>query len=160
VQLHRELPRIHALGAELVAIGTGKPHWVAGFRELTEFSGLILCDPAKEAYQAAHMERGRWRDIFNPRTLAYGMRAVGQGMFQGRVQGDPKQNGGVLVVAPPGHIVFRQVSQVAGDHAKVEDILQALEALPRDKALTPRAKTPLPHVAEGLRAPVVVEERE
>lgn len=162
MQLHRALPQIHALGAELCAIGNGKPHWVTGFREITGFTGLILCDPTMEAYRAAQMERGRWRDILNPRTLAYGMRAVARGMFQGRTQGDPKQNGGVLVVAPPGHVLFRQISEVAGHHAKIEDILQVLADLPRvpAKAPQPRPATPLPHLSPGARGEVAPQARD
>ena len=38
------------------------------------------------------------------------------GFRQGKVRGDPWQQGGVLVVLPGGRVVYRYLSSAAGDH--------------------------------------------
>jgi hypothetical protein len=127
VQLHREIERIHAAGAELVVVGSGTPNFIAGFRENTGFDGMILSDPQLSAYRAAGLRRGTWRN-FNPLSAAYAVRALARGHMQGRTQGDASQQGGVLVILPPDRIVFEHMSKVAGDNAPPADILRALEA--------------------------------
>ena len=43
------------------------------------------------------------------------------------VQGDPWQLDGTLVIVPPDRVLFTHVSREAGDHAQVQDLLQALD---------------------------------
>lgn len=126
VQLHHEIERIHAVGAELVVIGSGKPHFVQGFRELTRFEGPIYCDPELRSYKAAKLHRSAWRMV-NPKTAAYAVRAMARGAFQGRTQGDALQQGGVLVILPPDRIAFEHISEAPGDNAPAEEVVAALE---------------------------------
>jgi peroxiredoxin len=126
VQLHRQDDRIRAAGAELVAIGSGTPNFIAGFRELTGFRGTLLSDPTLSAYRAAGMRRGHWRS-FTPLSAAYAVRALARGHMQGRTQGDAAQQGGVLVVLPPGRVVYAHFSKVTGDNAPAEEVVAALE---------------------------------
>lgn len=132
MQLHHAIDRIHAAGAELVVIGSGTPNFIAGFRENTGFTGTILSDPTLSAYQVAGMRRSMWRN-FNPLSGAYAVRALARGHFQGRTQGDPSQQGGVLVIVPPDRIIFEHFSKVAGDNAPPSAILAALEATRADQ---------------------------
>ena len=46
VQLHRERESIRRAGAELVVIGNGAPHFIAGFREITGYDGPLYTDPS------------------------------------------------------------------------------------------------------------------
>jgi alkyl-hydroperoxide reductase/thiol specific antioxidant family protein len=126
VQLHHQIDRIHAAGAELVVVGNGTPNFVAGFRELTGFRGPLYCDPTLAAYRAAGLRRGVMR-ILNPLSGAYAVRAMVRGNFQGRTQGDATQQGGVLVITPPDRIVFEHISKVAGDNAPAAEVVAALE---------------------------------
>jgi hypothetical protein len=127
VQLHRDIEKIHAAGAELVVIGSGAAHFVAGFRETTGYKGPILVDPKLVSYRAAGLRRG-WLRILNPLSLLYFFRALFRGNFQGRNQGVPDQQGGAMVVAPPGRILYEHQSRVAGDNAPPRKILAALPA--------------------------------
>ena len=126
VQLHREMDRIHKAGAELVVIGSGTPNFVAGFREITGYNGPLYVDPSLASYQAAGMNRGMWRN-FTPMSAVYGIRALARGNLQGRTKGDPSQQGGVLVITPPGKIVYEHHSKVAGDNASANEVASALE---------------------------------
>jgi hypothetical protein len=127
VQLHHKADRIAAAGAELVVVGSGTPNFIAGFRETTGFPGRILSDPTLSAYKAAGMKRGLLRTI-NPLVAVYGVRALARGNMQGRTQGDPTQQGGVLVILPGGGIAYEHHSSMAGDNAPAEDVVAALEA--------------------------------
>jgi hypothetical protein len=127
VQLHHHIDAIHAAGAELVVIGSGKPHFVAGFRELTGYKGPLYVDPELKSYEAAGLERGMWRN-FTPLSFGHAVRALARGNMQGRTQGDPSQQGGAMVIAPGGKLLFAHVSKVAGDNASPEVLLGALRA--------------------------------
>jgi hypothetical protein len=126
VQLHREIERIHAAGAELVVIGNGTPNFIAGFRELTGYAGPLYTDPSLESYKAAELKRG-WKYILNPRAAANAVRTLAHGHTQGRTQGDAAQQGGVLVILPGGHVAYHHVSSAAGDNAPAAAVVEALE---------------------------------
>jgi len=133
VQLHHEIDRIHRAGAEVVVVGNGAPHFIAGFRELTGFRGPLYTDPSLASYRAADMKHG-WSTFLNPRAITNGARALLKGHMQGKTQGDPAQQGGTLVIVPPGRVIFHHVSDTAGDHAKLEDVFRALESVARKAA--------------------------
>lgn len=125
MQLHRDIDKIHAAGAELVLIGNGAPHFIAGFRELTGFRGPIYTDPSLEVFRAAHLQRGVARTL-NPLSLGHAVKAFAHGSRQGNVEGDAWQQGGTLVIAPGGEVRWQHVSKRPGDNASNAQILSAL----------------------------------
>lgn len=127
VQLHREIEKIHAAGAELVVIGSGTPNFIAGFRENTGYQGPLYVDPKLHSYEAAGLHRGMWRN-FTPLSVGLAVRALARGHMQGRTQGDPSQQGGAMVVAPGGKLLFAHASKIAGDNASPEVLVAALRA--------------------------------
>ena len=131
MQLHHEMDRIHRAGAEIVVVGNGAPHFIKGFRELTGFQGPLYTDPSLESYKAASLKHG-WSTFLNPRAVTNAARALMGGNMQGKTQGDPAQQGGTLVIAPPGRLLFHHVSDTAGDHAKLDRVFAALESIQRD----------------------------
>ena len=127
MQLHRSIADIHAAGAELVVIGNGAPMFIEGFRETTGYTGPLYTDPTLAAYEAAELERG----FFKTFSLGGAVKTIGaarRGFRQGRTMGDANQQGGVVVVAPDGSVIYRHVSHHPGDNAKAEDIVRALRA--------------------------------
>ncbi len=136
------LSEIRTAGASLVLIGNGAPDFARAFREglsLDEDIALLV-DPALRSYRAAGMRRG-YREVLSPRLATNAWRALQAGHRQGAVQGDPFQLGGVLVIQPGGVVVYRYVSQVAGDHAPFAEVLAALapDSVPRASATEPSA---------------------
>jgi hypothetical protein len=125
VQLHRDVDKIHAAGAELIVIGNGAPHFIAGFREQTGYTGPLYTDPSLKAYEAAHLERGITKTL-NPFALGKTVKAFAQGHRQGLTQGDNWQQGGVLVIAPGGEVKWQHISKRPGDNASGADIVRAL----------------------------------
>jgi NAD(P)-dependent dehydrogenase (short-subunit alcohol dehydrogenase family) len=123
--LRDRIDEIRELGAELVVVGNGATNFAAAFREDQELDSPLLVDPELRAYRAAGLRRGRV-EALSPRLPLNALRALLGGSRQGRVEGDIWQLGGVFVIRPGGELAYRYVSQVAGDHAPVDEILKAL----------------------------------
>jgi hypothetical protein len=127
VQLRHQIDAIHAAGGELVVLGSGTPNFMAGFREQTDWRGPLYSDPTLASYRAAGLQNAMWRN-FTPLGAVFAVRALARGHMQGRTQGDPSQQGGVLVILPPGRIVYEHISKLAGDNAPAPEVAQALAA--------------------------------
>jgi hypothetical protein len=125
VQLHRERQRITDAGAQLILIGNGAPHFIAGFREITGYDGPIYTDPSLATFEAAQLKRGVTTTL-NARALVPTLKAFTRGSRQGRTQGDNWQQGGVLVIAPGGEVLWHHASDRPGDNASVDSIVAAL----------------------------------
>jgi hypothetical protein len=125
VQLHRDVDKLRAASADLVIIGNGTPNFIAGFREQTKYDGPIYTDPSLAVYRAAEFKRGITK-TFDPRALAPTIGAFVRGHRQGRTHGDPWQQGGVLVVARDGRVLWHRASERPGDNATVAEIVAAL----------------------------------
>ncbi|HEY1556684.1 MAG TPA: peroxiredoxin-like family protein [Kofleriaceae bacterium] len=127
VQLHRRIDDIHAEGGELYVIGNGSPSFIAGFRETTGFTGTVLTDPSLEVFRAAELKRGL-RTFVSLGAAARTVGAFARGYRQGRTQGDNTQQGGVLVIARDGRVLWQHVSASPGDNADPGEIVRALRA--------------------------------
>jgi hypothetical protein len=115
VQLHRaNIP-------DLVLIGNGAPHFIEGFRETTGFTGPIYTDPTLAVHKAAQLRRGVGT-IFKLGGISASVGALRRGFRQGKVMGDSTQQGGVLVIAPDGRIVYHHISEHPGDNASPDEI--------------------------------------
>ena len=127
MQLHRENQRIEDAGARLHVIGNGSPSFIEGFRETTGYPGPIYTDPSLTVFGAAQLKRGVMK-TFDPRALGKTIGAFARGHRQGRIKGDPWQQGGTLVVAPSGEVLYHHASERPGDNASASEIADALRA--------------------------------
>ena len=127
VQLHRRIDDLHAAGAEVFVIGNGAPTFIAGFRDEVRWTGPIYTDPTLAVYRAAGLKRGVLATV----NLAGAWRSVGalrRGAKQGRTQGDQWQQGGVVVVATNGDVLWTHASEGPGDNATADQIISALRS--------------------------------
>jgi hypothetical protein len=121
VQLHR------ANIGNLVIIGNGAPNFIAGFREQTGYTGPIYTDPTLAVYKAAQLKRGVKTFLkLGAATATIG--SLRRGFRQGKTEGDATQQGGVLVVAPDGRILYHHISEYPGDNASPDEIRSHLAA--------------------------------
>jgi peroxiredoxin len=127
-ELRGVLDRIRAAGTELVVVGNGRPWFAKAFRDSEGLDFPLVVDPDLVAYRAAGLRRGLL-DTLGPRSLMHAVKAFSRGHRQGKVQGDPWQNGGAFLVQPDGKVTYRHISREAGDHAPLDAVLQALEGL-------------------------------
>ncbi|MCK6471765.1 MAG: AhpC/TSA family protein [Planctomycetes bacterium] len=125
-QLREHLDEIRKFNAELYIVGSGTQAMAKEFRETFAPDVKVLVDPERKAYAAAGLRRGLWATL-HPRVIVPGARLFfGGGARQGRVQGDPLQQGGLLVVAPPGKAAYAYANNHSADRAPAADWLAAL----------------------------------
>lgn len=121
MQLHRaNIPN-------LVVIGNGAPNFIAGFRETTGYTGPLYTDPSLAVYKAAELKRGIGH-VLSLRAAAKSIGTLKRGFRQGKTQGDATQQGGVLVIAPDGRILYHHISEYPGDNASPDEIRSHLAA--------------------------------
>jgi hypothetical protein len=118
-------PEIQKRGTNLVVIGNGLTAQARDLRDELDFPATLWVDAKMVAYRAAGLRRGPTR-ILSWRTFGHLLRAWRGGHRQAGVQGDPWQLGGTFVMAPPDRVLFTHISREAGDHPRIQDLLQAL----------------------------------
>lgn len=121
-----KLDRIEAAGARLVLVGNGSPEQAAGFAK--RFAGVtVLTDPSLDSYRALGMRRGVAATL-NPTSVLSGLGAALRGNRQTTVEGDPWQQGGMLLLGPGGQVLHLQRNRSAGDRPDLDRALRALGA--------------------------------
>jgi len=88
----------------------------------------VLSDPSRAVFKAAGMRRSLFATL-HWRLFVNAWRAFRSGFRQGKVQGDPWQQGGVLVLDARGVIVHRQVDRAGGDPLDLDAVLAAVRAV-------------------------------
>ncbi len=112
-------------GVEVVFIGSGAPRYARAFRDEFGLEGAVfLSDEPLESYRIAGFRRGAL-STFSPRAMLNYARAVAAGFRQGKTQGAPLQQGGVMVVGAGGTVRYRYASRVGGDHPPIDEVVAA-----------------------------------
>ena len=106
-------------------VGCGLPAMARDFVEQQGITSPVWVDPKRESYRHLGFVRTGLRALLDPRTLANALRAFKMGFRQGPVQGDPHQQGGVLVVAAGGKAVYGYASEIPGDMPPTAEVLAA-----------------------------------
>lgn len=117
---------IAARGGTLVFVGNGTPLMAQAFVEQFQVTAPLYTDPSRAAFKAAGLTRAFG---LNLSSVARGRRAMASGHRQGKVQGDPWQQGGVLVLDGDGVERYRQNTDEAGEALLLPPVLAALDAL-------------------------------
>ncbi len=113
---------------EVALIGSGAPHSARAFRDKSDLEGvLVLSDEPLASYKLAGFRRGAL-STFSPRAMLNYARAVAAGFRQGKTQGDPMQQGGVMVVDAAEKVRYRYASRVGGDHPPFADAVAAAKS--------------------------------
>lgn len=113
-----------AAGAHLVFVGTGLPAMAADFAKQHAGPHPVLSDPQRKAFAAAGMKRSLWATL-HWRLPFHAWRALRAGFRQTKVQGDPWQQGGVLVVDHAGALRLEKVDGAAGEALDLDAIVAA-----------------------------------
>jgi peroxiredoxin len=127
LQVRQREAELQAAGATLVFVGTGLPAMAADFARTHLGAHVVLCDPTRAVFAAAGMRRSLGSTL-HWRLFANAWRALRAGWRQTAVQGDPWQQGGVLVLDAGGAVVHRQVDAVGGDPLDLAAVLHAVTA--------------------------------
>lgn len=119
-------------GARVAVIGNG---WPAMARKFAERNALppgieLFTDPSRKAYDLAGLRRSALLTV-GPWALIPFLRTLRRGFRQRRKAGDLWQQGGALVLAPGGKVLYRHASWHPGDQAAPARLLAALERIPQ-----------------------------
>ena len=117
---------IRAAGGSIAVVGLGSPTFAKGFRESTKYAGPLFVDGEGLAYRAVALGRLRAWNLLSFRMLRNALRARKEGFRQGKVEGDPWQLGGTLVVAPGDRLLYAWRNKNADDDAPIDDVIAAL----------------------------------
>lgn len=123
-RLGAELSSFRERGADLVAVGNGTALMAQDFVETFSVPFPVYTDPDRAAYRLSGLRRGFGLGL---KTLGYGKRAATSGHVQGKVQGDPWQQGGALVISPEPRLLYHFVSDGAGHHVSLGELLSVLD---------------------------------
>lgn len=117
-------------GARLAFVGNGSPAMAQAFREEADLPAEVrlLVDPGLELYRALGFRRGVLKAL-SPRSVGAAVGAWRKGFRQGRTQGDPWQNGGVVLIDRAGELRYHHVSARSGDHPEPAELERAVHEL-------------------------------
>lgn len=130
MQLHRAQGELATAGGKLVIISPSPAEFMPEFRSKTGYDGPLYTDPERRVYQALGL-RSDLRSSFNLSTIRRSFNVSRRGYRQTSTRGNPWQHGGVYVVAPDGSVTFSYVSQFAGDHPEIENVIFAVDKTAR-----------------------------
>jgi hypothetical protein len=126
-ELRSHAAEFEKAGAGVAVVGNGWPAAARAFGERVQLppSIRLFTDKSQAAYRAAGLRRGIWRTL-GPHAWLPFLRTLLRGFRQRRTAGDPWQQGGAVVVAKGGEVVFRHVSEHPGDQAPAASLLAAV----------------------------------
>jgi len=126
-ELRPHLSEMRRKGANVAIVGNGLPSMAKGFVERLKLDGeaRVLTDPRRQSYRLAGFKRGIYATL-GPRALVNLFRALRKRLGSGKIEGDPWQQGGSLVVGRGGEVLFRYASRHQGDHVPPEKLISAL----------------------------------
>ncbi len=108
----------------IALISNGKPHFIVPFRKETGYEGPIYTDPSLETYKLLNFRHGLLTHM-GAKSLTESIRAATQGHAKLLVQGDPNQQGGVIVISPQDQVDYYYRNKETGDHAPMDQVLKA-----------------------------------
>lgn len=119
------LSAFEALGVKVVGVGNGTAPMASDFIAQFAITYDVYTDPSREVFRLAGM---RHKLGLGLRSLGRAARAMARGNMQGKTQGDPFQQGGILAVDPDGAVWFEHADEAAGAHVDVDVVLAAARA--------------------------------
>ncbi len=135
-ELSPRLPELARAGVRTVLVGNGSREQRAAFVErhaLERAQVEVMTDPSLKVYRALGLIRSRWAAI-GPRAVVDIARAMTGGQPHRPVEGDPLQQGGVLLVDARGRVRFYRRSRSLGDHPRACDLVDAALQLAVDSS--------------------------
>ncbi len=122
--MRRRDQELAAVGAKVVFVGTGTPAMANDFATSWAGEHVVLSDQDRKTFFAAGMRRGLGATL-HWRLFRNAWRAFRAGFRQTKVQGDPWQQGGVLVIEPGGALLHQQHDRVGGDPIDLDAVVAA-----------------------------------
>jgi len=127
-QLREHQEELGRLGAVVLGVSFEEPSVIAGFAERESLPYPILSDPARRAYRAFGLVRGKNGQLWSLNAL----RTYARGLLAGRLPRMPRadiaQLGGDFVLDGHGRVVYEYRSEESADRPAIESLLDAVRA--------------------------------
>lgn len=121
-------PAIEALGARVIAVGTGSPDQARRLMASgTPFPCLV--DARLGVYRALGFGRVSVATFLAPATYTNYWRAWRRGTRQGKIAGDGRQLSGVAILDADGTLRWRHRARTIGDYPAVPEVLAQIRRL-------------------------------
>ncbi len=114
---------ITALGADVVAIGTGNQRYAATFVREEHIPFTVLVDDDAQAAGAASLRSVGWGELLHPRTWRASVEAWRQGNRVHKSGARVTQLGATFVVGPGDRVRYEHPDRDSTDHAPVAEVL-------------------------------------
>lgn len=110
----------------VLAIGSGTAAMARDFLETHPVSFPVYCDPKKRTFAAFGMHR---RLGLGLRSASFALRALRHGHIQGRLAGDPWQQGGAVLLDEQAKVAWIQQHEVAGEPLNTKRLMAVAQRL-------------------------------
>jgi peroxiredoxin len=117
---------VHALGGEIVAVGTGNDRYARTFVEEERIQYPVLVDDDGAAARAAAVNTPSFLAMFHPRTWAATVTTLRRGHRIHKAGARVTQMGATFVIGPGNRVHYEHVDRDSTDHAPLADVLRAL----------------------------------
>jgi peroxiredoxin len=117
---------IRSLGADVVAIGLGRPDMAAYFRDEFDIPFRLFVDPEKRSYKLLKLRRSGLSGVVGPAVWMRGAQSLLKGRGIAKPRQDPLQLGGVVVIDTVGQVSFVHRADDSSDNVPIEKLLDAL----------------------------------
>jgi alkyl-hydroperoxide reductase/thiol specific antioxidant family protein len=124
--LRRSHHEITALGADVVAIGTGDVRYAKAFVADEEIPFLVLVDDQALAARAASVPRASWLTVARPASWSGSRRAWADGFRIHKSGKRVTQLGATFVVGPGPQLHYQHLDGDSSDHAPLDAVIGAL----------------------------------
>jgi peroxiredoxin len=127
-QLGEHYAEIQALGADLVAIGTGNERYAAAFVKDEKIPYLVLVDDDARAANAAAVHKSSFIGLFHPKTWKATVETWKRGHRIHKAGARVTQMGATFVLGPGATIRYAHIDDDGTDHAPIDTVLDVLRA--------------------------------
>lgn len=124
MQLRQQEQELTALNIEVRVVTFETAAAARRYLGDTELPWPLLLDEDRALYRAYGMERGRWWQIWGPRTLWTYLKLILAGRKLEKASGDPNQLGGDVLVDPAGIVRVHHVGSTPADRPSVESLIR------------------------------------
>jgi len=125
--LREHYDEIRALGADVIAIGTGSVKYAASFVADEQVPFPVLVDDHSHAAKAAQVKRVNFKRLLFDKRSREGTKAAHAAGHRIHWPGKRTNQLGATFVITPGNVVaFEHVDEHSADHAPIDDVLAAL----------------------------------
>jgi peroxiredoxin len=127
LELHKD--KLTTAGLQIVGVAMGQPKHAERYCGNLAPSMTCLTDETTLPYEIYGLQQGKLAELISPSVVAASVRALARGSSQGKTIGDAKMLPGTFIVDQQGIIQYTYYNQHAGDHPRIDDLIEAANAL-------------------------------